>query len=121
MLGRNGLQTGSRLILDPATGTLEVDIKFDLEIQKAILGAARRVALRQQLRLPLVQFRQFTLNLDAAQLKVPRYIQGDLFDFAFNRHHNQTTVRPLPRCRSALRYDLRSAARNYDHSFRTLK
>jgi hypothetical protein len=82
------MQAGSRLTHDPATGTLIVRPEFDLEIQAAILGAARRIASRQQLRLPRLYFRQFALGLHAERLNLARYIYGYLLKFVLNRHGN---------------------------------
>ena len=90
VLSRNGMQAGSRFMHDPATGTLVVRPEFDLEIQTAILGAARRNALRQHLRLFGLYLQQFTLSLRAARLKLARYVYSYLLNFAFDRHDQST-------------------------------
>jgi hypothetical protein len=86
LLRRNWTQGRSRFVVDPATGTLIVKSDCRLEIERALCGAARGIALRRQMRLPHIRFRYFALNLRDARLRVSRKFRGYLFEFASNRH-----------------------------------
>jgi hypothetical protein len=77
----------SRFVFDPATGALVVDPNLDLKIRKALTRAARRIAFRQQLRLPVLYFRQLALEIAGKVLLMCSHTARHASYLGLNRGH----------------------------------
>jgi hypothetical protein len=73
-------------MVDPATGALVVRPECRLEIERALSCAARSIALRHQLSLPLIYLRYLSLSLSEARLRLLGKLGGVLLQFTGNRH-----------------------------------
>jgi hypothetical protein len=72
---------------DPTSGALIISPDLDLKIRKALTRAARQIALRQQLCLPILYFRYLALEVRRVVLLMQRKAAGYVSYFALNRGH----------------------------------
>jgi hypothetical protein len=71
---------------DPATGTCVISPELDRKIQKALKRAARGIAFRLLLRLPLLEFECYLLKLRYVTLDFRRYPVRSAFKRFFDGH-----------------------------------
>jgi hypothetical protein len=74
----DGVQSTFDAAHDPAFGALEISPDLDLKIRKALTRAARQIAFRQQLRLPLFYFVYLTLEVRRLMLLAKGYALGQI-------------------------------------------